>query len=52
MLFCSSGFWDRFPLFPHVQFDGEGCGDRELIFRPVFRKRRSLSVFTKTNKTA
>ena len=31
MLFCSSGFWDRFPLFPHVQFDGEGCGDRELI---------------------
>ena len=52
MFFCSSGFWDRFPLFPHVQFDGEGCGDGELIFRPVSRKRRSLSVFTITNKTA
>ena len=44
MFFCSSGFWDRFPLFSHVQFGGEGWGDRELIFRPVSRKRVYLCL--------
>ena len=49
MLFCSSGFCDRFPLFPHVQFDGEGCGDRELIFRPVSMQQTTQSICVYNN---
>ena len=50
MFFCSSVFWDRFQLFSHVQFGGEGREDRELIFSTSIQET-SLSVFIMTKKT-
>ena len=49
MFFCSSVFWDRFQLFSHVQFGGEGREGRELIFSTSIQET-SLSVFIMTKK--